>query len=456
MSLIISSGTAALQTAPSTSNAGTNANAQQTDADHFGKVLNRSLTGSDKSAENVASSARPAERAATRRQANARTENDSEHQQDPAAAPALAFLALPQIAAKAIETNPQSGSENPPQSAAEIQLNAAIAAAGGRSGATTAATTVETTASATETPDKSTPLAEAALASASQLTTHAGPAGATPSKQNALANQEPGSGEYASLAHSPQQTINQIAAGDAAGQHTAHDDGKHDKLEKSGRLDNQTVAKAGAGDTDLAAGANASGSGVTAANSGPPNLDMTAQINPSIAHQQTTATVASSAPPPPVKLALSPAVGSDGWGTALGKQVIWMGNTNNQSAELHLNPPDLGPLKVTLTINDNQAQAMFVSAHQSVRSALEAAMPQLRNSLAESGISLGNTSVSADTQQSQQQQQSAFAQNQSGHRSSNNQFQSGTTVNQLSGNVDGSAIPLGRNSNSNGKVDIFA
>lgn len=121
----------------------------------------------------------------------------------------------------------------------------------------------------------------------------------------------------------------------------------------------------------------------------------------------------------PVQLHLGPSVASGDWGTALGKQVVWMGNNNQPVAELHLNPPDLGPLKVTLTFNDNQAQAQFISAHQSVRAAIEAALPQLRSSLAENGINLSNTSVSADAQQQQQQQQSAFTQHdgkQSGQR----------------------------------------
>ncbi len=447
MSLIVSSGAAALQAAPSAGNAGNSANVHHSDADHFGKVLDRSLASSDKSAENAASSAKPADRPAARRQANA--DHDSEPQQDPAATPPLTFLALPQIAAKTIDANPHPGSENQPKSAAEIQLNAAIAAAGGKSGAPAATTVADT-----ETPEKNTAVAETTLSTATQLAAHAKPAGAAPSKQIALAKQEPGNGEYTPLTPAPQQAINQMAAGDAAGQQAAHDDGKHDKLEKPGRPDSQTAAKVDAGKSDV----NATINGVTvtkaaAGNSGTPNPDMTAQINPAMAHAQTTAAAASAAPPP-VKLALSPVVGSDGWGTALGKQVIWMGNTNNQSAELHLNPPDLGPLKVTLTINDNQAQAMFVSAHQSVRSALEAALPQLRSSLAESGISLGNTSVSADAQQPQQQQQSAFAQNQGSHRAASNQTQSGLAAGELSSNLERSAAPVSRN--GNGKVDIFA
>ena len=104
---------------------------------------------------------------------------------------------------------------------------------------------------------------------------------------------------------------------------------------------------------------------------------------------------------------LAPEVGSSEWGKALGQQVIRMRNAGHQVAELQLNPPGLGPLKVTLSMNDQQIQAMFVSAHSSVRAAVEAALPQLRATLADNGISLGHTSVSSDGQQ-----QAAFAQNQ--------------------------------------------
>ena len=99
-----------------------------------------------------------------------------------------------------------------------------------------------------------------------------------------------------------------------------------------------------------------------------------------------------------------------------------MSTSGNHTAELNLNPAGLGPLKVTLSMGDNQAQAMFVSAHESVRKAIEAALPQLRTSLSEQGITLGQTSVGAETrqpfgndaafaqQQSQQQQQNAARQ----------------------------------------------
>lgn len=98
-------------------------------------------------------------------------------------------------------------------------------------------------------------------------------------------------------------------------------------------------------------------------------------------------------------LAVAPEVGSSEWGTAVGRQMIRMSTGGHQVAELNLNPANLGPLKVTLTMGDNQAQAMFVSAHESVRKAVEAALPQLRSTLAEQGINLGQTSVGAESRQ---------------------------------------------------------
>jgi flagellar hook-length control protein FliK len=95
-------------------------------------------------------------------------------------------------------------------------------------------------------------------------------------------------------------------------------------------------------------------------------------------------------------LNVAPPVGSDEWGPAVGHQMLRMNAAGAQVAELNLNPAGLGPLKVTLSMGDNQAQAMFVSAHESVRKAVEAALPQLRASLAEQGISLGQASVGAE------------------------------------------------------------
>lgn len=94
---------------------------------------------------------------------------------------------------------------------------------------------------------------------------------------------------------------------------------------------------------------------------------------------------------------LQPPVDSSGWSDALSQKVLWMATEGRQTAELSLNPPDLGPLQVVLSVDNDQASAMFVSQNPDVRQALEAALPRLKEMMAENGISLGSTTVSADS-----------------------------------------------------------
>ncbi|WP_372824468.1 flagellar hook-length control protein FliK [Polaromonas sp.] len=96
---------------------------------------------------------------------------------------------------------------------------------------------------------------------------------------------------------------------------------------------------------------------------------------------------------------LSQDVGSSEWDQALGQQLLHMGRADQKTAELQLNPPGLGPLKVTLSMNEHQIQVAFVSAHASVRAAVEAALPQLRAAMADGGISLGEASVGSESRQ---------------------------------------------------------
>jgi flagellar hook-length control protein FliK len=89
-------------------------------------------------------------------------------------------------------------------------------------------------------------------------------------------------------------------------------------------------------------------------------------------------------------------VGSADWGTGLARQVTLMVKDGEHTAQLRLDPPDLGPLEVRLSMahnDDGVAHAQFVSPHAAVRDALEAALPQLRAALADNGITLGQASV---------------------------------------------------------------
>ncbi|TDR56110.1 flagellar hook-length control protein FliK [Halomonas ventosae] len=90
---------------------------------------------------------------------------------------------------------------------------------------------------------------------------------------------------------------------------------------------------------------------------------------------------------------LSATVASPEWEQQLGQQVVQMTRHGQQSMELSLHPAELGPLTVSLKVAEQGAQAHFLAANAQVRQALEMALPQLREALAEQGIQLGEASV---------------------------------------------------------------
>lgn len=90
------------------------------------------------------------------------------------------------------------------------------------------------------------------------------------------------------------------------------------------------------------------------------------------------------------------------WAEEFSQKITWLTTQKNQSAELHLNPPQLGPLDVVIKVNGDQATAMFSSPHAAVREAIEQALPRLRDMLADSGIMLGNAMVSDQTSKNEQ------------------------------------------------------
>src|SRR5699024_3565802 len=97
--------------------------------------------------------------------------------------------------------------------------------------------------------------------------------------------------------------------------------------------------------------------------------------------------------------------GSPQWANNLSQQfssIVRHTGSGNHTAELRLDPPHLGPLRITINLNDSVVQAVFSSAHANVRSAVEQALPQLQQQLEQEGLSLGQTSVGEHSQGSQQ------------------------------------------------------
>ncbi|EKZ98111.1 flagellar hook-length control protein, partial [Cupriavidus sp. HMR-1] len=161
---------------------------------------------------------------------------------------------------------------------------------------------------------------------------------------------------------------------------------------------------------------------------------------------QTTAAAAAARP------AVAPNLGDSQWAQALGQQMVRLSTQGSQTAELDLNPPNLGPLKVVLNVVNDQAQAQFVSPHQAVRAAVEAALPHLRTSMAEAGIQLGQTSVGSD----------GFAQAGNGGQQQQRQPGSGSAFAQAAGLTQDApvqatvAAPRAPRVLARGEVDTFA
>lgn len=117
-------------------------------------------------------------------------------------------------------------------------------------------------------------------------------------------------------------------------------------------------------------------------------------VSSPVVAQQSTAVPAAPMPTP----VLNAQLGSSEWQQALGQQILMFNRSGQHSAELRLHPQDLGTLQISLRIDDNQAQLHMASGHSQVRAALEAALPQLRTALADSGIQLGQSSVGSEAQ----------------------------------------------------------
>lgn len=106
-------------------------------------------------------------------------------------------------------------------------------------------------------------------------------------------------------------------------------------------------------------------------------------------------------------------VGAPGWDRALSDHVVVLAKDGRHVAQLHLDPPDLGPLDVRLTVGaaDGTASAHFASAHAAVREAVEAAIPRLREAYAQSGLALATVTVSTGFRDPATQQQGPDAGN---------------------------------------------
>ncbi|MEO6928037.1 MAG: flagellar hook-length control protein FliK, partial [Casimicrobiaceae bacterium] len=114
------------------------------------------------------------------------------------------------------------------------------------------------------------------------------------------------------------------------------------------------------------------------------NADTTAVVN-------LGATIASAPLPPAVTIAQS--VGAPGFAAEVAGQMAQLVHINADRAQLHVHPADMGPIDVTLQVRHAQVTVTMVAADPQTRAALELALPQLRDLLANQGLALTNASV---------------------------------------------------------------
>lgn len=98
-------------------------------------------------------------------------------------------------------------------------------------------------------------------------------------------------------------------------------------------------------------------------------------------------------------------VGTPQWSQAVGDKVLWFAAQNVSSAEIRLDPPELGPMQVKVSVNQDQASITFTSPHPVVREALDQQLNRLREMFSEQGLNLVNVDVSDKSFAQQEREQ---------------------------------------------------
>lgn len=96
----------------------------------------------------------------------------------------------------------------------------------------------------------------------------------------------------------------------------------------------------------------------------------------------------------PVVVQVGPPVHHPDWNNAMVARVVWQIGAQVQQAQFQIHPPELGPVEVRVSVNNDQASVQFIAQHGFVRDALEDSIPRLRELLSHGGLTLANADVS--------------------------------------------------------------
>ena len=93
----------------------------------------------------------------------------------------------------------------------------------------------------------------------------------------------------------------------------------------------------------------------------------------------------------------------------MAEKVKWLVNSNNMQADIRLDPPELGSVKIRVNISGEAASVSFVVQSQQARDVLEQQTPRLKELLEEQGIELGQSSVEQENGEQQAGEQEELA-----------------------------------------------
>jgi flagellar hook-length control protein FliK len=141
-------------------------------------------------------------------------------------------------------------------------------------------------------------------------------------------------------------------------------------------------------------------------------------------------------------------VGHADWGDKMAGKLSWLTARNMSVAEIHLTPPDMGPMDVKVKLHHDQATITVHAANPMVRDQLELNSHRLRDMLADQGVALAQFDVSDSPQQQGGEQAEG------GHQGSGGQNAPDAAPGTEPGDVGLSAGHL--DLSWKGEVDIFA
>jgi flagellar hook-length control protein FliK len=121
-------------------------------------------------------------------------------------------------------------------------------------------------------------------------------------------------------------------------------------------------------------------------------------------------------------------VGSAAFADEVGARATSLAQSGITQAQLQLNPADMGPVQVHITLQAGQASVWFGANHADTRAALEQSLPRLRELFAGAGMPLTDSGVFREPPQQQQTQPLVSS---SGARTPLNETQVASTVTQV-------------------------